>query len=370
MRKISFAVVLIPALVWAAPKTPDQWYDEGSNQFNLGNFDKAIDAFKQGFALEPDESKKAAYLYNIAQVYRQAHDCNNALFFYKRYLAIKAGDTVKPIPPERKRQVEGFIVEAEACVKQQNQLAGRPPVIGVAPGGDDKSDDKGDKGDKDKGDKARPVTDAGHAEPHREVATGQKSGDGDGDGDEDTGVSKTVISGQPRLISARVIGGGSKVNAGSISVPVQATFGLIAGYPIPINPQLTIEAGAAFTFTPAPYQDDVMNVNKTGQLWGLMANGAATYEVIPNLGVRADVGLGALLFAGISESPFTGKAPTTGALTMFHTRVAVSVDYAVTPNLVLTAMPGAFTYSPAASGIAGGGSIISYDFMVGIGYRR
>lgn len=366
MRKISFAMVLIPALAWAAPKTADQWYDEGSNQFNLGNFDKAIEAFKQGFALEPDESKKAAYLYNIAQVYRQAHDCNNALFFYKRYLAIKANDTVKPIPPERKRQVEGFIVEADACVKQQTRLSEKPPVTGVPPGSDDKSDDKGDK---DRGDKAHPVADAPHNEKRPDVATGQKPSDADGD-DEDTGVTKTAISRQPRLISARLIGGGSKVNAGSISVPVQATFGVIGGYPIPVNPQLTIEAGAAVTFTPAPYQDDTMKVNKTGQLWGLMANGAATYEVLPELGVRADVGLGALLFGGISESPFTAKAPATGALTMFHTRVAVSVDYAVTPNLVLTAMPGAFTYSPAASGIAGGGSIISYDFMVGIGYRR
>ncbi|HEX3766306.1 MAG TPA: tetratricopeptide repeat protein [Kofleriaceae bacterium] len=371
MRKISFAVVLIPALAWAGPKTADQWYDEGANQFTLGNFDKAIDAFKQGFTAETDESKKANYLYNIAQVYRQAHDCNNALFFYKRYLAAKANDTVKPIPSERKRQVEGFITEADACVKQQTRLSEKPPVNNVRPDGDDRSEktDPGDKGDKDRGDKAHPVADTGHKETRPDVATAQKPADADGD-DEDTGVTKKVASGQPRVISVRVIGGGSKVNAGSISVPVQATFGAVGGYPIPINPQLTIEAGAAFTFTPAPYQDDVMKVNKTGQLWGLMANAAATYEVIPNLGVRADLGLGALLFADISESPFTAKQVATGALTMFHTRVALSADYAVTPNLVLTAMPGAFTYSPAASGIAGGGSIISYDFMVGIGYRR
>jgi len=367
MRKTSFALILLPALAWAGPKTADQWYEEGANQFTLGNFDKAIDAFKQGFSLESEESKKANYLYNIAQVYRQAHDCNNSLFFYKRYLAAKATDTVKPIPPERKRQVEGFISEADACVKQQTRLSEKPPVNNVPPDGDEKVDK--DRGDKDRGDRGRPVPDTGHKETRPPVATAQKV-DSDGD-EEDTGVTKVATGGQPRFISARVIGGGSKVSAGSISVPVQATFGLVAGYPIPINPRLTLEAGAAFTFTPAPYQGGAtMNVSKTGALWGVMANAAATYEVIPNLGVRADLGLGALLFAGISESPFTANAETTGALTMFHTRVAVSADYAVTPNLVLTAMPGAFTYSPAASGIAGGGSIISYDFMVGIGYRR
>src|SRR5262249_3777626 len=85
MRKISFAVLLLQLLIpaaapaWAAPKTADEWYEDGANQYTLGNFDKAIDAFKQGFSLEPDESKKANYLYNIAQAYRQTHDCKNAL---------------------------------------------------------------------------------------------------------------------------------------------------------------------------------------------------------------------------------------------------------------------------------------------------
>jgi len=57
MRKICLAVLLMPALAWAEPKTADEWYKEGSNQYNLGNFDKAVEAFKQGFALEPDDSK-------------------------------------------------------------------------------------------------------------------------------------------------------------------------------------------------------------------------------------------------------------------------------------------------------------------------
>jgi len=179
-----------------------------------------------------------------------------------------------------------------------------------------------------------------------------------------------MTGGQPRTISARLIGGGSKVNAGSISVPVQATFGLVGGYPIPVNPRLTVEAGAAFTFTPAPYQSQMVNGNKTGTLWAAMANAGATYQVMPNVGIRGDVGLGALVFAGIDQSPFTNNAPTSGAIGMFHVRAAVSADYAITPNIVLTAMPGAFSYSPAAEGIGGGGSIISFDFMVGIGYHK
>lgn len=364
MRKISLVVLcLIPALAWGAPKTAEEWYEEGANQYTLGNFDRAIDAFKQGFSLESDESKKANYLYNIAQAYRQTHDCKNALFFYKRFLALKANDTVKPLPAKTKKAVEEFITEADTCVKQQTQLSEKPPVNNVPPDGE-----AGDKG-RSTGDKGRPPGETARQEPRKEVAAAQKSSEPDSD-QEDTGVTQPATGGQPRMISARLIGGGSKVSAGSISVPVQATFGVVGGYPIPINPQLTVEAGAAFTFTPTPYQGGPMNASETGSLVGLMVNGAATYEVMPKLGIRGDLGLGALLFAGIDQSPFTGNAPTTGALTMFHVRAAVSADYAVTPNLVLTAMPGAFTYSPAAAGIVGGGAIWSYDFMLGIGYRR
>ena len=61
MRMIGFlcALVLAPAIA-SAQKTPDEWYKEGETQYNLGNFEKAIEAFKQGITLETSESKKAA----------------------------------------------------------------------------------------------------------------------------------------------------------------------------------------------------------------------------------------------------------------------------------------------------------------------
>jgi len=317
MRKISFAVLVLQLLIpaaqaWAAPKTADEWYEEGANQYTLGNFEKAIDAFKQGFSLEPDESKKANYLYNIAQAYRQTHDCKNALFFYKRFLALKANDTAKPLAAKTRKAVEDFIAEADTCVRQQTQLSEKPPVNNVPPDGE-----AGDKG-RSSGDRGRPPGETSRQDPPRkEVATGRKQTEPDSD-EEDTGVTRAAITGQPRTISARLIGGVSKVNAGSTSVPVQATAGIVGGYPIPINPRLTIEAGAVITFTPAPWHRDMTpttpEINKTGSLWGLMANAGATYEVMPNLGIRADVGVGALLFVGISESPFTDGAPTSGAL--------------------------------------------------------
>lgn len=356
MRKISFAVLwlLIPALAWAAPKTAEDWYKEGETQYSLQNFDKAVEAFKKGFELETSDSKKTAYLYNIAQAYRQANDCKNAYFYYKRFLALVA-DTGKSLSPTTRKQVEDRIKELEECAQQAAQISKRPPDSNLSPDGDGS-------------DKGHPPGETSRQEPPgKQVATGRKPPEPDSDQD-DTSVTQPATGGQPRMISARLIGGISKVSAGSISVPVQATGGFVGGYPIPINPRLTVEAGAAFTFTPTPYQSGSMN--KTGSLVGLMANGAATYEVMPRLGIRGDLGLGALVFGGIDQSPFTNGAPTTGALAMFHVRAAVSADYAVTPNVVLTAMPGAFTYSPAAQGLVGGGAVWSYDLMVGVGYRR
>jgi tetratricopeptide (TPR) repeat protein len=355
MRKICFAVLLVPALAWAQPKTASDWYKEGENQYNLGNFDKAVEAFKQAFTAEPNESKKAVYLFNVAQSYRQANDCKNAYFFYKRFLSLKEADTVKPLDEKTRKQVEDRISELEACAQQATAISKKPPQNNLPPDGND-------------GDKGQP-TDT-HKEPRKDVATTQSPPGDDGDSDTSAGAV-TATAAQPHVISARVLGGVTKVNAGDRAVPIQATFALVAGYPIPVAPKLTVEAGAAFTFTPVPF-DTTAHGTETGQMWGLVANAAATYEAIPKLGLRADLGLGALFFANISESPFTGGAMTSGALSMFHLRGAVSGEYAFTPNVVLTVTPVAFTYSPPKGGLAPDiKSITSIDFaMVGIGYRK
>jgi hypothetical protein len=85
--------------------------------------------------------------------------------------------------------------------------------------------------------------------------------------------------------------------------------------------------------------------------------------------VRGDLGVGALFFTNASGSPFTEGAPTSGALTMFHIRVGIGADYAITPNVLATVMP-AFSYSPPKSGLDPSiTAITAIDFMVGLGYR-
>ncbi|MGN6110633.1 MAG: hypothetical protein ACTHU0_36360 [Kofleriaceae bacterium] len=328
------ALVLVSSLAAAQPKTPGDWFKEGENQYNLGNFDKAIEAFKKGFELETTDSKKSAYLYNIAQAYRQAKDCSNATFFYKRFLAMRDADPSKPLPAKVRKDVEDRLRELDECARQQEAIKNRPP-------GDLRPEDQ---------DKTTP-----EAKPDV-VAVKPDGKNGAGDG--------------PRLLSARLIGGGAKISAGDLDVPVQATGALIAGYPIRVAPQLTIEAGAGFSFTPVPYQN-ADGSSHSGKLYGVVANAGVVYAATPKIHVRADVGVGVLLFSGVSMSPFTdGAAIDGGALSMLHVRAGLSADYAFTPNLFATLAPIAFSYSPPKDGLREDiKSITALDFMAGIGYR-
>jgi len=350
-------LLLAPALASAQPKTPADWYREGETQYNLGNFTDAIEAFKKAFALETSDSKKSAYLYNIAQAYRYAKDCSNAQFFYKRFLALRDTDKDKPLDPKKRAEIEARIKELEECARQQEAIKNKPPD-NLKP--DDPSGGTGTGTGK---------SDPGNKGPDVAVKKDPNGGDGGdgGGGDDDLKVRKPAEA-PPRLVSVRLVGGGAKISAGDLDVPIQATGALIGGYPIVID-KLLVEVGAGFTFTPVPFEG-LMMASKTAQLIGLVANVGGTYTVVPKLGVRGDLGIGVQWFNGVGESPFTNNAPTSGALPMFHLRLGVSADYAITPNFVATIAPLAFSYSPPAAGLREDiKSIRALDFMVGLGYR-
>src|SRR4051812_18323835 len=136
MKSLVCALLLAPALALAQPKSADDWYKEGETQYNLGNFDKAAEAFKQGFSLETVDSKKPAYLYNVAQAYRQGQKCKDAAFFYKRYLSLKDQDTVKPLKPDKRTEIEQRITELEECARTQENISKKPPDNTISPGGE------------------------------------------------------------------------------------------------------------------------------------------------------------------------------------------------------------------------------------------
>jgi hypothetical protein len=324
------------ALAAAEPQFADDWYKEGEDRYNLGEFDKAADAFKRGFALEPNDSKKPAYMYNVAQAYRQANECKDAVFFYKRFLSLKDSGMGKPLSDGERKDIESVLGQLDACAKQQDTVAPKP------------------------------------TSPHGEVATA-KAGSAGGDDDDDDTV-RPPVAGGPKLVAASVELGGSKIMAGGLDVPLQPAFALTAGYPIAIDARRRIDVGVAFGLESIPYTNSITNQSEAGSLTHLLANVGGTYTVAPKIAVRGDLGLGVMLLDGLEHlgNPFTPAGESaTGALAMFAIRAAVSGEYELTPNIVGTVTPLAFTYSPARSGLRSDiTSITGVDFLIGVGYRR
>lgn len=347
-RLLFCASVFLPVTASADPKSADDWYKEGEVQYNLGNFDKAADAFKQGYAVETAETKKAAYLYNVAQAYRQGKRCKDAVFFYKRYLSLKDQDTVKPLRAERRAEIERWIAELQECEKAQAPTAAKPQDLGEKPDGSEQA--------------KRPIVPPNIAP--------NDSAEGPNSDDANDGADGEPSAG-PHVISLRIAGGLSKISIGSRDVPLQATFALFAGYPFMAGERLQIDIGGAATLAPLPYA--IGDMSKTALLTSALGNVGLTYEVASRVGIRGELGAGVLIFSNMGErgNPFTiAAAPTTGALTMLAVRGAIAVDIALTRNVVATATPLAFSYSPAKAGLLEEiSSIQRFDFLLGLGYR-
>src|SRR5262249_10894361 len=56
-------------------------FEDGKKAYNIGDFDRAIELWKQAYEYRDDP----IFLYNIAQAYRQKGDAQKAIFFYRAY---------------------------------------------------------------------------------------------------------------------------------------------------------------------------------------------------------------------------------------------------------------------------------------------
>jgi Tetratricopeptide repeat len=82
---LSFAAVTLarpPAAHADDTQRAKELFQQGTTLFNLGEFDKAIEAWQEGYKAKADPG----FLYNIGQAYRLKGDATKAIFFYKGYL--------------------------------------------------------------------------------------------------------------------------------------------------------------------------------------------------------------------------------------------------------------------------------------------
>lgn len=99
-------------------------YEAGLSAYNLGNFDDAIKAFSDAYAL----SAAPGLLFNIAQSHRLKKDYERATYFYQTYLRLK------PDAPNRV-DVEQRLEEMAKLIEEQKKMERRPPEGTVTPEG-------------------------------------------------------------------------------------------------------------------------------------------------------------------------------------------------------------------------------------------
>jgi predicted Ser/Thr protein kinase len=111
------------------PEMFTDWYHQGARAYSRGDFKAAAEAFKQGFLQETDEVRRNRYLFNMAQSFRLANDCGNAIAFYHRFLSQADANRVSA---QARKDVQQFIDEAsQACVHRQ--ISGDKPSVGPDP---------------------------------------------------------------------------------------------------------------------------------------------------------------------------------------------------------------------------------------------
>jgi tetratricopeptide (TPR) repeat protein len=89
--------------------TADQLFEKGQASYQAGQYQEAIEEFKQAYELVKDP----VYLFNIAQSYRKVADCINAHDYYEQYLRETPN-------AENKDKVNQWLSELQPCVDQRH----------------------------------------------------------------------------------------------------------------------------------------------------------------------------------------------------------------------------------------------------------
>ena len=336
MRRI-IALGVVSVVLWLSPHAEAQptgnkaqakaLYDKGNVQYNLGRWKEAIDLFTQAYEAYDDP----LILFNIGQAYRQDGNCSRAIFFYKRYLALK------PNAPNR-AEVEKFIEKLQpGCVEQpepKEQPKEQPKEI------------------------TQPETPTIEKEPEPVPP------------EEEEEVEEEAPA-HPRIVSLRALGGASYLSAGGDLDKLLLGISGGVAYPIYID-KVGIEPGVLISYSPVPWDNESADASGTIGLIGLLANAGITYPLAPRFGLRGDVGAGVLVLSGVSKAgnPFLEMGDTAdGALSRAHLRLAAGIEFMVAPGFILSAQP-VISYSPKGTDLNSEiSSITRFEALIGAGYR-
>jgi hypothetical protein len=338
-------------------------YKLAEAQYTLGNYERAAELFKDAYAEFPDPS----ILFNVAQSYRHAGKCDDALFFYRRFLLIN------PDAPNR-RQVEEFIRDWEKHCNERQALQDRDPKGLSGDSIKDRRDPRPDTTARTTpADQPRPDTTTKTTPKPADTQVAALDDDDDDYYDDDYGSGGTVrktATGRPTMLTSMVGIGPAFLGIGNLDVPTQFALDIGAGYPISFG-DVSIDVGGLLSYTPVPW-DNGAGVEGTASMTAILANVGANYHINDQVALRGEFGMGVLAFGGLKMgNVFTvAGAETTGALGMFNLRFGLGASYAVTPNILVGAMPVVFSYSPAAKDLREDiDSLTRFEMLFSVGYQ-
>jgi tetratricopeptide (TPR) repeat protein len=120
---VALAITCSVAFAQPAEKVAEGHFNRGNTAYNLGRFDEAVAHFTKAYEAWP----RPEFLYNIAQSYRLASNCKQALHFYKRFRSLKDADAANPLSPTKREEVDRFISQLTECAAKAETTAGAQP---------------------------------------------------------------------------------------------------------------------------------------------------------------------------------------------------------------------------------------------------
>jgi hypothetical protein len=296
-------------------------YEAGNAQYNLGRWERAIENFEKAYETYP----APAFLFNIGQAFRQDGNCEQAVFFYRRYLSLKPDAS-------NKAEAEGFIEDQTEVCKRKEASKTRTPTGTVGPDGKSGTT-AGSQTTPTSGQSGLPTETTPAAPLASESEPATQSG-----------------RDKPGLAVIRFGVGGSKISLSEqLKQPTQATVELGIGYPIS-RKRLGVDIGPVLTYTPFGVGDP----EKPVALTGLLVNLGVSYSLLDSLDLRGSVGLGLNILGGVTgeETILIPNNPNgaTGALSSFNIRLGVGVEYYLTDVFAVT-LNVAFSGAAAPEGL-------------------
>src|SRR5260370_1059621 len=135
----SLTLVMMLLLVGGVARADDaqrarELFKEGTTFFDVGQFDKVIEAWQRGYKEKPDPG----FLYNIGQAYRLSGDPHKAIFFYRGFLrnspkAPNRADIEQKIAALQKQIADQELAKSQAGASGAAPAGNAPPPVTAAP---------------------------------------------------------------------------------------------------------------------------------------------------------------------------------------------------------------------------------------------